>query len=85
MQIVAEIFFELINFLVGRKEKKAGKIFWGHRLIFLGVVLILLAAFLMILSLTHGGMNSALWCAVAPFLVVGIPSLVIGIIRLNNP
>lgn len=39
MQVVAELFFELINYLVERKEKKERKVFWGHRLIFLGALL----------------------------------------------
>jgi NADH:ubiquinone oxidoreductase subunit 6 (subunit J) len=66
----------------GKKERK---VFWGQRLIFLGAVLTLFAVILMIVSLPQGGMNSALWCAVAPFLVVGTPCLVISIIRINNP
>ncbi len=84
MQVVIEIFLELINYLVGRKEEQAKKIFWAQRFIFLGASLTLFAIVFLILSILNGGIVPETWCAVGPFLIVGIPSLVIGIIRLNN-
>ncbi len=84
MQVIAQLFFELLSYLVGRKEEQAKKIFWAQRFIFLGASLTLFAIVLLILSILYGGIVPETWCAVGPFLIVGIPSLVIGIIRLNN-
>jgi hypothetical protein len=85
MQVFSELVFELINYLIGRKEQKERKILLGQRLIFLGAFLTLFALLLFIISITHGGIVGVMWFAIGPFLIVGIPSLVIGIIRLNNP
>jgi hypothetical protein len=85
MQVIAELVFELINYLIGRKEKEERRILWGQRLIFLGAFLSLFALLLFIISITHGGVVGVMWVAIGPFLIVGIPCLVIGIIRLNNP
>lgn len=85
MQIIAEVIFELISFLFGRKEAKAGKIFWGIRFIFLGVVLTGFGIFLLILSIIQGDVLPEMWCGIGPFLIAGIPFLVIGIILKNNP
>ncbi len=85
MQIITEIIFELVSSLFGQKEAKAGKIFWGIRFIFLGVVLTGFGFFILILSLLNGPVVSTIWCGIGPFLIVGIPSLIIGIILKNNP
>ncbi len=85
MQIIAEVIFEIINSIVGHKEAKAGKVYWGLRFIFLGVVLTGFGSFLLIMAITQGEVLSELWCGIAPFLIVGIPSLLIGIILKNNP
>ncbi len=85
MQVLGEIIFELIAHLVGRKEAKAGKVFWGPRLTFMGVILTGFAILLVVLFITHGGIVPEMWYAIGPFLIVGIPSLFIGIILLNNP
>jgi len=85
MQIIAEVIFGLISKLVGQKEAKAGKVFWALRFIFLGVVLTGFGSFLLIMSIIQGTLVPSLWCGIGPFLVVGIPFLVMGIILKNNP
>ena len=85
MQIIAEVIFDLVNRLVGQKEAKAGKVFWAARFIFIGVVLIGFGFFILILSMLKGTVVPSMWCGIGPFLVVGIPFLVIGIILKSNP
>jgi len=85
MHVLATLVFELLEYLIGRKEKKERKILWGHRLIFIGVILTLFATILFLISLTHGDIVLETWIATGPFLIVGIPCLVIGIILVNNP
>jgi len=85
MQIIAEVIFELISSIVGHKEVKAGKVYWGLRFIFIGVILTGLGSFLLIISILQESVVSQMWCGIGPFLLVGIPFLVIGIILKNNP
>jgi len=85
MQIIAEVIFELISSIVGHKEAQAGKVYWGLRFIFIGVVLTGFGSFLLITSIIQGAVVPQMWCGIGPFLIVGIPFLVIGIILKNNP
>lgn len=85
MQIIAEVIFELISSIVGHKEAQAGKVYWGLRFIFIGVVLTGFGSFLLIMSIIQGGVDPPMWCGIGSFLIVGIPFLVIGIILKNNP
>ncbi len=84
MQVIADIFFALLENLVGHKERKAGKIFWSQRLIFLGVILTAFGFFLLI-STSLSGMIAEMWCGVSIFLVSGVPILALGIFMRNNP
>ncbi len=79
MQLIAEVIFELISSIVGHKEAKAGKVYWGLRFIFLGVVLTGFGSLLLIMSIIDGSVVPQMWCAIGPFLIVGIPFLVLAL------
>ncbi len=85
MEIIATLVWEIIQGIIGRKERQRGKTFWGLRLVLLGAILTLFAIVIFVISLTHGGIDTFTLIVTGPFLLVGIPSLVIGIILINNP
>ncbi len=59
----------------------------GVSLIFLGVILTSFGLFLGFGSIPYQGwtINSGMIAGVAPFLLFGIPSLILGIFLINNP
>ncbi len=79
------IILELIGQLVGRMEARQGKVFWAARFIFLGVLLIGSGSLILIVTSLYGTLPPAMWCGILPFLLAGIPCLVIGILLKNNP
>jgi ABC-type amino acid transport system permease subunit len=84
MGFLGEVIFELVNYLFRRHEQKQGKILWGIRLTFMGLVLTLFGLVVGLMALFQGA-NLDVVTALGIFLVVGIPSLLIGIFLINNP
>jgi hypothetical protein len=84
MNLLGSVIIELLNYLFHQYEEKRGKIFWGIRLIFMGLVLTLFGLFIGTAVLISGA-NLDLFVAVGISLVVGIPCLIIGIYILKKP
>ena len=71
-----------------RRISKKGKYYvWGNMLFILGVILTSFYVLIAIISLASpvkaDPMNFII--GMSPFLIVGIPSLIVGIILINNP
>ncbi len=85
MQIITHLFFELVSYFINRKVDESEKNQWGIALILMGVILTGFGAFLLISSLLSGSVVPVMWIAIGPFLIIGIPGLLLGIVILNNP
>ena len=71
-----------------RRISKKGKYYvWGNMLFILGVILTSFYVILAILSFTSPvkADPTNFIIGMSPFLIVGIPSLIVGIILINNP
>ena len=88
--IIGFIIFDLIYLPFIRRQKKKGKgkrYMWGIYLTVFGVILTSFGIYLTGLSIANQGWVFPLEMsgAIGIFLLVGIPSLVIGIFLINNP
>ncbi len=88
--LIAFIIFDLIYFpfVMRQKKKNLGKRYmWGIYLTVLGSILTLFGLFLIVLGIIYQGWVFSIetLAGIGPFLVVGIPSLAIGIFFIKNP
>ena len=88
--VIGFIIFDLIYlpFILRKMKKGKGKRYmWGIYLSILGVILTSFGVFLTGIGIIYQGweINVAMIAGIAPFLVVGIPALVVGIFLINHP
>lgn len=86
--VVDFILLKLIyNPWIAKKAKQGKRAMWGNMLIVLGVILTSFGSLLMALFLSSPSktIDPAMLLALSPFLVVGIPSLIIWILLVNHP
>jgi hypothetical protein len=86
--VVDFILLKLIYYpWIAKKEKYRKRAMWGNMLVVLGVILTSFGTFLLASYLFFGSktIDPAMLLALSPFVLVGIPSLIIGILMVNHP
>ena len=85
MEILVNVILELINQFVTHKEKKSGKIYWGARITFMGIILTGFGIFLTVLLFLYHSDIETYICGLGILFGSGILSLALGVFLINNP